>query len=101
MATERERKLERWAHRAMGFGARLVYCDWLLYEREFVKQYPPGWPFVTTSDPKHPGRPTLVTQMERVDDMISDLSDYMVGAYCAELVRWASIAGLLVWLVFR
>jgi hypothetical protein len=86
-------KLERVAHIAMGFGARLVYLDYLLFMREAVTQWPPA----------NDQYPVLVTESSgnyysaaRVLDMLCDMGDYLIGAYIAEVFRWLTL-GLAFW----
>lgn len=78
--------LEQAAHFAMGFGARLVFLDYLLWRREAVTQWPPGKPFVDLSG-------KLVTQLDRVQDMITDIRYYYIGGTVADVFR----AGLVLW----
>ncbi len=86
--------LEQSAHFAMGFGARLVFLDYLLWRREGVTQWPPGKPFVT-DDPSRQYRPTRVTQLDRVSDMVEDMRWYTIGGTVADVFR----AGLVLWWV--
>lgn len=104
--------LEQTGHFWMGFGARLVYLDWLYWRREAVKQWPPA----TDRDPLLDVRPTnredvfmgyrvkwrpgslanTYCSLYRAEDTLRDLGWMIVGATCAELVRWP-VVGFLIW----
>lgn len=85
--------LEQFAHFWMGFGARLTFLDYLLWRREAVTQWPPGKPFrVVTADTVWGG---WVTQLDRVQDMVTDMRWYSIGGTAADLLR----AGLVLWWV--
>lgn len=103
--------LEQTAHFWMGFGARLVYMDALLWRREAVKQWPPA----TDREPILDMRPTArkdvfegyvrqwgqgysrpYCSLARAEDTMMDLFWMVIGATCAEIVRWPVIAYLIV-----
>ena len=100
--------LEQTGHFFMGFGARLVFLDYLLWRREAVKQWPPGKPFMIANlEAFHEqtrkafkGEPVdrvvdeMVTQLDRVEDMMTDMRWYTIGGTCADVVR---AAGVLFW----
>jgi hypothetical protein len=104
--------LEQTAHFWMGFGARLVYLDWLLWRREAVKQWPPATdrePILDVRPTQRPdafvaytiawerGRSTnLYCSLRRAEDTLRDLGWMIVGGTCAELVRWP-VVGFLIW----
>ena len=105
--------LERFAHMAMGAGARLLYLDLLLCRRERITQWPPktdklpvGYVDLTIEDAMI-NRTTIYWELhfkdlvtyypaERVADMMSDIRDYYIGATIIEPIRWAGVA-LLIW----
>lgn len=89
--------LEQTAHFWMGFWARLVYLDLLLWHREAVKQWPPRTDkqpivYLNVMEPNHVAYCSLV----RAEDTMRDLFWMGVGATCAELVRWP-VVGFLIW----
>ena len=83
------------AHVLMGFGAGLTFGLLLLWRREWVKQWPPGKPFMAI-DPSRQFKPTRVTQLDRVADTKRDLLFMDIG-YTAGQVTQA--AGLVLWAV--
>lgn len=108
MARTTNEALDQFGHFWMGFGARLTYLDYLLWRREAKKQYPPGeelWlvkdeplyaifpdedkalEYAQSHDLKSK-RVSRITQLDRVDDMLTDMRWYVIGATCAEPVRW-------------
>jgi hypothetical protein len=109
--------LEQTGHFWMGFGARLLYLDLLYWRREAVKQWPPATDRLPILDIRPTARsdsfvgytrkwsvpnaatdraPTLYCSLERAEDTLRDLHWMIVGATCAELVRWP-VVGLLIW----
>lgn len=102
--------LEQTAHFWMGFGARMVYLDWLLWRREALKQWPPATdklPLLEVEFEERfvkawrvlPGEligDETYCPLSRAEDTLRDLGWMIVGATCAELVRWP-IVGLLIW----
>lgn len=99
--------LDQPAHFLMGFGARLLYLDLLLWNREAVTQWPPEtarFP-VLYVDMRNGSQTrwsasinqvygqTVYLSEERVRDMLKDMKWYMIGATCAEPFRWA----LVIW----
>jgi len=86
--------LEQFAHFWMGFGARLVFLDYLLWRREAVTQWPPGDPFFVKGPPGSTW-PILVTRLDRVRDMVTDMRWYTIGGTAADVCR----VGLAAWWV--
>jgi hypothetical protein len=72
--------LEQTGHFFMGFGARLVFLDYLLWRREAVTQWPPG----DVVDGYAP--------LDRVQDMMTDMRWYFIGGTCADVVRAVVLA---------
>lgn len=103
--------LEQTGHFWMGFGARLLYLDLLYWRREAVKQWPPATDVlpimrIKTKDPAqgtysaHRDDGTAFgasyCSLARAEDTLRDLHWMIVGATCAELVRWP-VVGFLIW----
>lgn len=102
--------LEQTAHFWVGFGARLLYLDLLYWRREAVKQWPPATDKLPLLEVEFeelyvrawrvlPGEPTgdeTYCPLSRAEDTLKDLHWMIVGATCAELVRWP-IVGVLIW----
>lgn len=95
--TKAQENLEQAVHVLMGFGARLIYFDFMLFLRETVVQWPPA-------DDQHPiiyrtradGTKEAYFPETRVLDMVNDMRSYEIGKYLAEVVRWIVIGVLAV-----
>jgi hypothetical protein len=85
--------LEQTGHFFMGFGARLVFLDYLLWRREAVTQWPPGKPWSVAWVLGNPIKGwSDVTQLDRVQDMMTDMRWYFIGGTCADVVRAVVLA---------
>ncbi len=89
--------LEQAGHFFMGLGARIVFLDYLLWRREAVTQWPPGKPFEVVSGRGTNKVSVLVTQMDRVEDMVlNDMRWYQIGGIAGDVIRL--IAGVAFYL---
>jgi hypothetical protein len=91
--------LEQTAHFFMGFGARLVFLDYLLWRREAVTQWPPGDTVhlrLNDGPPPHyvgyEGEGKPYAPHDRVWDMMTDMRWYFIGGTCADVVRVVVLA---------
>ena len=94
--------LERFAHMSMGFGARLIYIDIILWWREAKKQWPPETnkqPMleIDMRDITGENKKYWYVSSDRTIDMLSDMRDYHIGANIAELVRWP----IIIWSIMK
>ncbi len=86
---------EQFGHFVLGICARLTFLDYLLWRREAVTQWPPGDPFIADKLMQK-GHGELVTQLDRVQDMMTDMRWYTIGGTVADIAR----AWFVLWWVF-
>lgn len=96
---------EQAGHFGLGLLCALFCGVLVLWWREFVKQWPPGWPYLVTPpmDRRAPGeavpRGEIVTQLDRVEDLRRDYLFYSIGytvGHVAQVVAVGFIAAAIV-----